>query len=134
MKRIISLFLFLLILAVSACAEEYEPAAPLTEWGSADLDGSWKIFYRIDGGEGKSTEGSPFQISLVIDGENLTNTFTYPDGENVTECTVKFTEEGTFIDYGDYLGEVQLLEDGTLQVHIEATDVIMDTVMFYAKD
>ena len=134
MKRVVSLILAMLMLAACAMAEEYVAGSALEGWSPEDFNGTWKIFYRVDGGAGSSTEGSAFQISMVIDGENLEQTFTYPDGEAVTPATIEYTEDGAIITYQDETMppvDAILLEDGVLQWHQEATDISDETFLYF---
>ena len=128
------LILAILMLATCALAEEYVPAAAAAEWKAEDFNGTWHIFYRIDDGAGSSTRESTFQITLVIDGESAVNTFTYPDGESITNCTIEYAEGITLTYEGSsYTADVTLLEDGTLQVHVPATTDTLETTMFFEK-
>ena len=133
LKRLFILVLAILMLATCALAEEYTPAAAAAEWKTEDFNGTWHIFYRIDDGAGSSTRESAFQITLVIDGESAVNTFTYPDGENNTNCTLDYADSVTLTYDGGQTADVTLLEDGTLQVYMPATTDTMETTMFFEK-
>ncbi len=134
LKRLLSLSLAILLLITCASAEEFAPAAAAAQWSAEDFNGTWHIFYRIDGGAGSSTRESAFQITLAIDGETAVNTFTYPDGESVTNCTFKCTTEEVVLTYdGGQTADITLLEDGTMQLHLEATDITPETYMYFEK-
>ena len=133
-KRMLVLILAILMLATCAFAEEYVPAAAAAEWKAEDFNGTWRVFYMISDGAGGSTRESVFQRSLAIDGESAVNTFTHPDGESVTNCTIDYAGENVILTYEDgSTAEITLLEDGTLQLHLDATTDIPETFMYYEK-
>ena len=132
LKRLFILVLAILMLTTCALAEEYTPAAAAAEWKVEDFNGTWHIYYRIDDGVGSSTRESAFQITIVIEGESAVYTFTYPEGESITNCTIEYAE-GITLTYEGGQADVTLLEDGTLQVHMDATTDTMETTMFFEK-
>ena len=134
MKRLFILVLAVSLLATCALAEEYVPAAAAAEWKAEDFNGTWRVFYMVSDGVGGSTKESVFQRSLAIDGESAVNTFTHPDGENVTNCTIEYAADNAILTYEDgSTAALALLEDGTLQLHLEATTDIPETFMYYEK-
>ncbi len=134
LKRMFSLVLAIMLLATCALAEDYAPAAAVAEWSAEDFNGIWDNFYQISGGVGSSLRESAFHISLAIEGETAVNTFTYPDGENVTNCTIEYAAENVILTYEDgSTADLTLLEDGTLQLHMEATAGIPETFMYFEK-
>ena len=134
LKRLFILALAILMLATCALAEEYTPAAAAAEWKAEDFNGTWRVFYMISDGVGSSTRDSVYQRSLAIDGESAVNTFTTPDDEFITNCTIDYSGENIILTYDDgSSAELTLLEDGTLQLHMEATTDIPETFMYYEK-
>lgn len=133
LKRLSVLLLAILMLSACAFAEEYVPADVAAEWRAEDFNGAWHIFYRIDDGVGSSTRESDFQIDLVIDGESVIYTFSYPDGESVTNWTIEYAEPVTLSYEDGQTMDVELLEDGTLQLHVDATGDTMETSMFFER-
>ena len=133
LKRLFSLVLAILMLAACAFAEEYEPAEAVAEWTAEDFNGTWHIFYRIDGDVASSTEGSDIQIDLVIDGETATNTLTYSGGESVTNCTIEYDDAVQLTTENGDSADMTLLEDGTLQVIWPATEYTEVATLFFAK-
>ena len=134
LKRIFVLVLAFLLLSTYALAEDYAPAAAVAEWSDEDFNGIWGNFYQISDGVGSSLRESAFHITLEIDGESAVNTFTYPDGENVTNCTIEYAAENVILTYeSGSTADLSLLEDGTLQLHMEATTDIPETFMYFEK-
>ena len=134
LKRVFILLFAIMLLTACALAEDYEPAAAAAEWSAEDLNGTWNIFYRIDDGVGSSTKDSVFQISMVIDGESLVHTFSYGDGEDVSNATVEYTGDNAILTYEDGMAaDATLLEDGTLQWHMEPTADTPECFMFFEK-
>ncbi len=133
-KRLFFVALAIMLLAACAFAEEYTPAAPAAEWKVEDFNGTWSVFYMVSDGVGSDTRESVFQRSLAIDGESAVNTFTYPEGESIVNCTIEYADENIILTYEDgSQAELMLLEDGTLQLHLEANEINPETTLYYEK-
>lgn len=135
-KRFVSFLVVMVLLMACACAEGFTPAAPLAEWNPEDFDGTWRMFYRIDGGEGKSTAGAEIQISMVIDGNSAEHIVTINEDVHTIPVDIEYTAENAILTYtGDYVStaDAMLLEDGTMQWHQEADDIVVESYLYFEK-
>ena len=62
------------------------------------------------------------------------NTFSFPDGESVTNCTFECTAENATLTYETgQTAEATLLEDGILQLHTERTEINPESYMYFER-